>query len=1546
VARSLAAADGIRSDEFNSAVLDTSVWTFVDPIGDSTLTMTGSQARIALPAGSRHDLWANANEVSRLRQSAPNADFEVEVKFDSSVAAGYQLQGVVVEQDAQNLLRLEVFHDGDGTHLFAAAIAGGSASVQHYSDVAGGAPTYLRVKRTGNFWTLSHSRNGTSWTSATFSYPLTVASLGPYAGNSGASPPAFAGQIDYFREITPVVDPDPPVITAVSAAPSATAALITWTTNEAADSRVAYGPTSAYENGSVSESPRITSHGMTLSGLNCSTEYHYRVSSQDAAGNEGASSDRTFTTASCPTAIQSDEFTASTLDTSVWTFVDPLGDSELALTGSQAALSVPAGTRHDLWTGANEVPRLLQAAPNSDFEVEAKWDTAVQEPYELQGLLVVQDADDLLRIETHHDGAATRLFVARIAAGSASMLHFSTVADGAPVYFRLEREGDDWTLRTSADGSSWTLRASFTSALTVREIGPFAGNSGNAPPDFTSRIDYFRDIPPDLTPPAISAVNANSTGAAATISWTTDETATSEVRYGTTMEYAAGTVTKSGSVTSHSIVLHGLACESLYHFQVRSRDLAGNEAVSTNQTFSSGACPSVIASDEFDAPALDSGVWTLVDPMGDATLALTGSHAELSVPAGVRHDLWTNVDEVPRLLQAAPDDDFELEVKYDSAVAAGYQMQGVLVEQDTNDLLRIETHHDGGTAWLFVASVANGVASTIDSRVIPASASLHLRVARVGDKWTVRYSPDGDAWPVGASFTRDMTVTAVGPFAGNSGNSPPAFKARIDYFREITDRTSPVLSDIVVSPRQTSAIVSWTTDEKATSHVDHGITTAYGQTTADSKLTTRHWARVPNLACATSYHLQVHSSDELGNGQTSTDRQFTTGACGGTGGPEIDVWGGDTLRFGAVGIPQQWVNVVGNAYDAQGVTSLRATLNGTNSQNLTLGPDGGRLERAGDFNLELNRSLLLPGPNQVVITAVDGAGHESTRTITVDWQGHSAGSPPPPTGPVLVIAAHGDDALLGMAGIIRRERMAGRQVYVAAVTNGDPAMTGELSGYCGAPDGDAATTTFRGLTLAHETMSAVGLLGLGYSTNLAETDVFLLGYPNDGLVPISQSAGSPWPGGGSRLRHTYGEDFDGSNATCNGDLRYLLDGRHSVFTAAELAADFDSLLQLTQPSDIYTLVDFDGHPDHAEVARQTVASVRRLDVSVRVHGTLVHPHESDNCMGFSAEYWPNPALENNDPFARFTPWLEFTAPPIPTCGSPVGASWGPLGPPTEWIEVPAEMQAPTEAANLKWQTLNVWDSQCPPDDPLHVTCGYFRAFVKNSEFFWTRTYTGQRDWPDTYAANWSSTGSIPELVQVVDGQWTYDPATAGIRPLAPGYDRLLVLGQFDWRSYEATVPLTVHWFDQTRGSAGVGVGLGWQGHTSYGGMQPRLGHPYGGICSFGRSGPEPALPRLEMVQNTGDVEDGVVGAENPPRAITFGVPYTMKFRRTDLGTGAARYRCKLWKSSAPEPAGWDLTVDLPDRPGTTGPFPGSALLLAHNADATFGDVQIVPLAGA
>ena len=70
---------------------------------------------------------------------------------------------------------------------------------------------------------------------------------------------------------------------------------------------------------------------------------------------------------------------------------------------------------------------------------------------------------------------------------------------------------------------------------------------------------------------------------------------------------------------------------------------------------------STLFSDDFDQSTLDTGLWTIVDPLGDGTVAVAGGKALLSVPAGVNHDPWTTNESV-RIMQAANDVDFEMEV--------------------------------------------------------------------------------------------------------------------------------------------------------------------------------------------------------------------------------------------------------------------------------------------------------------------------------------------------------------------------------------------------------------------------------------------------------------------------------------------------------------------------------------------------------------------------------------------------------------------------------------------------------------------------------------------------------------------------------------------------------------------------------------------------------------------------------------------------------------------------------------------------------------------
>jgi LmbE family N-acetylglucosaminyl deacetylase len=685
----------------------------------------------------------------------------------------------------------------------------------------------------------------------------------------------------------------------------------------------------------------------------------------------------------------------------------------------------------------------------------------------------------------------------------------------------------------------------------------------------------------------------------------------------------------------------------------------------------------------------------------------------------------------------------------------------------------------------------------------------------------------------------------------------------------------------------------------------------------------------------------VRSADALGNAATSAEGSFATTACTASGGPDVDVWNGATQTFGTVGVPQTWVNVTGNVSDPDGVQSLHGRINGSNWEALGYTPDGWRVARPGDFNFEVPVSELVPGDNVVELRATDAGGRVTTRTVTVDWQGLGAGAPPASGGPVLVVAGHPSDESRSMAGVIRRAKSDGRRVYVALFTNGEGSEVSTPANYCNAP-ADAARAAGYGLMRDGEARDAVEALGLGWSADLSETELIFLGYPGRRVRDVASADMTPLTNAQTGIQHTYAEDFDGDETTCDGDFRFLLSGQHSEFTAAAMRADLDALLELTAPSDVYTHSTFDANGDREEIGRQMRAAVRRADVPVRLHTTLVSPPGEGNCQLLSAQRWPNPSIAGNDPFARFTPGLDFTAPPADPCDASSSAtSWGALGAPNEVVEVPASMRSADEAANEKWQAIAKHASliDCSTPAEYHVSCGYMRAFAKRSEFFWRYDYGAKRIWPQSYTAHWTSNSSIPQQAQVLEGQWRYDGD--GVRPLTTGFDRALLVGDTAWTDYDVTMPFTIHSFNPSTGQgAAVGLGLGWQGHNAWG--QPRHGHPGGGLCLYARLGSEGAEYKLQLGYSPGPVDDTTLAAEDT--SLATGVQYMMRFRQQGgFEPGKTRYSCKVWRAEEPEPVEWRLQSDIPDWPGTTGQRSGSAVLLAHEVDATFGDTTFTPL---
>ena len=88
--------------------------------------------------------------------------------------------------------------------------------------------------------------------------------------------------------------------------------------------------------------------------------------------------------------------------------------------------------------------------------------------------------------------------------------------------------------------------------------------------------------------------------------------------------------------------------------------------------------------------------------------------------------------------------------------------------------------------------------------------------------------------------------------------------------------TAPTISGINVSVTETTATVTWTTDQNANSFVDYGTTDDYNDTVTDSSYVTSHSLSISGLTKGTVYHYSVISENESQENSRSDDATFTT----------------------------------------------------------------------------------------------------------------------------------------------------------------------------------------------------------------------------------------------------------------------------------------------------------------------------------------------------------------------------------------------------------------------------------------------------------------------------------------------------------------------------------------------------------------------------------------------------------------------------------------------------------------------------------------------
>ena len=115
-------------------------------------------------------------------------------------------------------------------------------------------------------------------------------------------------------------------------------------------------------------------------------------------------------------------------------------------------------------------------------------------------------------------------------------------------------------------------------------------------------------------------------------------------------------------------------------------------------------------------------------------------------------------------------------------------------------------------------------------------------------------------------------VSAIGGIACDSSD---------DNENGTSDTIAPIISGITISDiTETTATISWTTDESTANNIEYGSTTSYDYSfpspTDNTADTTSHSLALSDLSPDTIYHFQVKSTDASGNETISDDYNFTT----------------------------------------------------------------------------------------------------------------------------------------------------------------------------------------------------------------------------------------------------------------------------------------------------------------------------------------------------------------------------------------------------------------------------------------------------------------------------------------------------------------------------------------------------------------------------------------------------------------------------------------------------------------------------------------------
>ncbi len=393
---------------------------------------------------------------------------------------------------------------------------------------------------------------------------------------------------------------------------------------------------------------------------------------------------------------------------------------------------------------------------------------------------------------------------------------------------------------------------------------------------------------PDLTPPVISLAVAVATNTSATITWTTSEQSDAQVVYGTSASYGSSSSLDSTLALTHSVMLTGLTPSTTYHYQIKSKDAAGNLATTQDATFTTGTISVSISTPADTIPPVISGVSETSLLSSEATIIWTtnelatstirwgtttnyGSAFALNASAGLTHTA-TLLGLSPNTTYYYCIDATDLAGNMSNSCGHSFTTGSAPITPDTtppaiSDVASVSLEpHDATIGWttdeIAVSTLEYGTTSFYGSSAALSASALLSHAAELTG--------------LQANTTYYYCIHAT-DLAGNVSNScGHSFTTAANEI--VIDTNPPTISLITVAPITTSsATIGWTSDEIAGGYVEYGTTIGYGsETSFDTNLALTHEATLTGLSPDTEYHYRIHSRDEAGNTVITPDETFTT----------------------------------------------------------------------------------------------------------------------------------------------------------------------------------------------------------------------------------------------------------------------------------------------------------------------------------------------------------------------------------------------------------------------------------------------------------------------------------------------------------------------------------------------------------------------------------------------------------------------------------------------------------------------------------------------